>query len=143
MDGEGGVVEGRQAGREAGPPRVVAIFVPPAVLQEVEAVFQPPVVADVAQEIRGRDLLGIEARDEVTHVVRHHFACGRAELAIDAQRYTATGQIERLTNVVRVVEIDPQLADFLESPLLSSVSTAGGRWAADAKQCCKASSVSP
>ena len=86
MDREGGVVDRRQAGGEAGPPGVVAILVPPAILQEVEAVFQPPVVADVPQEVRGGDALGIEARHEVPHVVREHFAVGGANFTIDAQR---------------------------------------------------------
>lgn len=61
MDREGGVVDRRQAGGEAGPPGMVAIFVPPAVLQEVEAVLQPPVIADIAQEVCGGDAVGIEA----------------------------------------------------------------------------------
>lgn len=86
MDREGGVVDGRQASGEAGPPGVVAVLVPPPILQEVEAVFQPPVVADVPQEIRGGDAAGIETRDEVSHVVREDFAVGGANLAINAQR---------------------------------------------------------
>ena len=74
MDGEGGVVDGRQAGGEAGPPGMVAVLVPPPILQEVEAVFQPPMIADVPQEVRRGDALGIEARHEVSHLVREHFA---------------------------------------------------------------------
>ena len=61
MDGERGIVNGRHAGREAWPTSVVTIFVPPAVLQEVEAVLQTPVIADMAQEVRGGDAVGIEA----------------------------------------------------------------------------------
>jgi hypothetical protein len=85
VNGEGGVIDGRQAGRESRPPGVVAILVPPPIFQEVEAVFQPPVVADVPQEIRGSHALGIEARDEVSHVVRENLAVGGADFTIDAQ----------------------------------------------------------
>ena len=84
MDREGGVVDGRQAGGEAGPPGVVAVFVPPPILQEVETVFQPPVVADVPQEVRGGDAIGIEARDEIPHVVRENLAIGSTNHAINA-----------------------------------------------------------
>lgn len=86
MDREGGVVDRRQAGREAGSPGVVAVFVPPAILQEVETVFHSPMVADVPQQIRRGDLLGIEAGDEIPHVVRENLAVGSANLAINAQR---------------------------------------------------------
>lgn len=86
MDREGGVVDGGQAGREAGPPGVVAVLVPPSILQEVEAVFQPPVVADVPQEVRRGNAIGIEARDEIPHVAREDFAVGGAKLAINSQR---------------------------------------------------------
>jgi hypothetical protein len=86
VDGEGGVVDRREAGGEAGPPGVVAVLVPPAVLQEVEAVLQPPVIADMPQEVGGGDAVGIEARDEVPHVVRENLAVGGADFTIDAQR---------------------------------------------------------
>lgn len=86
MDGEGGVVDRRQAGGETGPPRVMAVLVPPAILQEVEAVFQSPVAADVPQQVRRGDLLGVEAGDEVSHIARQHFAVRRAQLTIHADR---------------------------------------------------------
>ena len=61
MDREGGIVDGCQAGGEARPPGVVAVFVPPPIFQEVGAVFQPPVVADVPQEVRSGNAVRIEA----------------------------------------------------------------------------------
>ena len=67
------LIAARQAerpGREARPPRAVAIFVPPPVLQEVQAVFQPPMMADVLQQLCRRDTIGIETGNEVAHVVR-------------------------------------------------------------------------
>jgi hypothetical protein len=71
---------------EAGPPGVVAVFVPPPIFGEVQAVFNPPVVPHVPQEVRGRDAVGIEAGDEVADVVRHKFADAGADLAVDADR---------------------------------------------------------
>jgi len=65
---------------------MVAILIPPPILQEVEAVLHPPVIADVSQEVRGGDALGIEARDEVSHIVREDLAVGGADFTIDAQR---------------------------------------------------------
>src|SRR5439155_10446836 len=59
MDREGGVVDCRQAGGEAGPPGVVAVLVPPSILQEVKAVFHSPMVADIPQEVRGGNAVGI------------------------------------------------------------------------------------
>lgn len=86
MDGEGGVIDGRQAGGEAGPPAVMAILVPPAVLQEVQTVFQPPMVADAPQQIRRGHAVRIEAGDEISDVVRENLAGGSAHVAIHTQR---------------------------------------------------------
>ena len=60
MNREVGAVERRQAGGEAGSPGMVAIFGLPAFLREVETVLQPPVIADMAQKVRGGDAVGIE-----------------------------------------------------------------------------------
>ena len=84
MDREGRVVDRREAGGESGPAGVVTIFVPPPILAEMKAVFDAPVVPHVAQNIRSRDAVGIEAGDEVAHVVREKFAGGVADLALDA-----------------------------------------------------------
>ncbi len=86
VDREGRVVDGGEAGGEAGPPGVVAVFVPPPIFGEVQTVFDPPVVPHVSQEVRGRDAVGVEAGDEVADVVRHQFAGARSDLAIDADR---------------------------------------------------------
>ena len=86
MDREGGVVDRRQAGGEARPPGVVAVLVPPSILQEVKAVFHSPMVANIPQEVRCGNTIRIEARDEVSHVVREDFAVGGANLAINSQR---------------------------------------------------------
>ena len=63
----------------------MAIFVPPPILQEVQTVFQSPMMADVLQQFRRRDPIGVEAGDEVTHIVREHGAVGGTNDAIHAQ----------------------------------------------------------
>ena len=143
MDGEGRVVDGGEASGETGPARVVTIFVPPPIFGEVQAVFDSPMIPHVRQDVRGRDLVGVEAGDEVPHVMRDKLAGGGADLAIDADRYAAVGEVEDLADVRRVVEIDPNTAGFPESPLLLVVLAAGGRWGAPAKQWTRASSASP
>lgn len=86
VDRDCGIVDGRQAGGQAGPSCVVAILVPPPILQEVQTVFQPPMVTDMLQKFRRCDALGIEAGDEITHIVREHGAVGGTNCPIDAQR---------------------------------------------------------
>jgi len=73
MDREGGVVDRRHAGRETRSTCVMTIFVPPAVFQEVQAVFNAPVLANVPQEIGGSHLIGIEAAHVVASIVQHDF----------------------------------------------------------------------
>jgi hypothetical protein len=74
MDREGGVIQRRQAGREPGPSRVVTILVPPPILQEVQSIFQSPMLADVLQQFRRLNPIRVEAGNEVTHIVRQHDA---------------------------------------------------------------------
>lgn len=65
---------------------MVAIFIPPAILQEVQAVFQTPMLADVLQEFGRLNPIRIEAGDEVTHIVRQHDAVSRTNDPVDTQR---------------------------------------------------------
>jgi hypothetical protein len=86
VNGVGGVVDGRQAGRQPGPPRVVAVFVPTPIFQEVQAVFQPPMMAYVLEQLGRCDTLRIETRNEIANVVRQHFSAWRTNQAVHAQR---------------------------------------------------------
>lgn len=86
MDGEGRVVDGGEAGGESGPAGVAAILVPPPIFRKVQAVFDSPMVVYVRQDVYGRDLVRIEAGNEVAHVVRDEFASGIADFAIEADR---------------------------------------------------------
>ena len=124
---------------------MVTIFVPPPIFAEVQAVFDAPMIPHVRQDVGGRDLVGVEAGDEVPHVVRDELAGGGADLAIDADCDAAAGEVEDLAEIGRVVQIDPDAAGFPPAPLLlfSVLSAAGGRWGAPAKQWTRASSASP
>ncbi|MEQ9379490.1 MAG: hypothetical protein RJP95_01405 [Pirellulales bacterium] len=103
VDREGGVVDRCHADRQPWPSGVVAVFVPPAVFQEVQAVFDSPVLADVAQEVGSGDLSGIEAAHEVARVMQQDLAILSEQFTINAQRNAATGQVERFTDVLRVI----------------------------------------
>ncbi len=86
MDREGGVVDRRPAGGEAGQPAVVAVLVPPWMPQEVKAVFHSPTVADIRQEVCGGNPVGIEGRNEIPYIVRKDFAVVGANPSINSQR---------------------------------------------------------
>ena len=143
MDREGGVIDRRQAIRQAWSSGVVTVFVPPTIFQEVEAVLDPPMLTDVPQQIGGGDMIRIEATNVVAGIVQHDVAIVRAQLTIHAEGNATTRQVERFADIVGVVEIDPDAASFFQSPFLSVVSAAGARCGACAKQCSRASSASP
>lgn len=103
MNRESGVVERREAGREAGPSGVVTIFVPPAVFEEVQPVFDPPMLTNMLQKISGSDLIGIQATHIIARIVQHDLAVVATDLAIDAQCDLAARQVERIADVVGVV----------------------------------------
>ena len=78
-------------------------FIDPAIFQEMQAVFNLPMTANIAQQIGRRYLIRVKTGDVVTHIVRDDLAVGRAQLTIHAQRNLAARQIQRLANVVRVI----------------------------------------
>jgi hypothetical protein len=93
MDREGGVIDRRHASRETGSTGVMTILVPPAVFQEVQAILNPPVLANVSQEIGCGHLLGIKAAHIVACIMQNDFAIVSTQLAIHAQSNLATRQI--------------------------------------------------
>lgn len=82
---------------------MVTIFVPPAVFQEVQAVFNLPMTANITQQISRRNLRRVETGNKITHIMRDNLSTRSAQLAINAQRDLTTRQVERLTNVIGVV----------------------------------------
>jgi len=82
MDRECRIVDRRHAGRETWPTGVVTILVPPAVLQEVQAVFNPPVLANMPQEVGFGHLLRIEAAHIIACILEYDFAIVSMQLTI-------------------------------------------------------------
>ena len=124
---QGSAIEDRQTFGQAGAPRRVAVFVPPAVFDEEVVVFDLPMIADVGQQVRGRDAVGIETGHKVTAVVRCHAAIGRDQVSIDPQGDATTREGQLVANVVGIAQGEPQPAAICQSPLFSWVSAAGGR----------------
>ena len=120
----------------------VAVFVPPAILEEVQAVFQLPMTADVGVQLGGTDRAGVAAGDEVPAVVEQHRPIGRADFAIGAENDLAAGNVQMLTEILGIGKVEPQPAGFRVAPLFSSTSEAGRACAASAKQVIRASRTS-
>ena len=74
MNRESRVVDRCHASGETWPTGMVTILVPPAVFQEVQAIFDSPVLANVPQEIGGSDLIGIQAAHIVACIMQNDFA---------------------------------------------------------------------
>ena len=113
---------------------IVAILVPPTVLDEMQAVFHLPVVAHIRLKPRGRDRARIETGGEIAAVARKNRAVARPHFAIDAQRDAAFGKVQTLAEIVGRVEVEPKSAGFAITPLFTVVSWAGRLEDASAKQ---------
>lgn len=141
-DGQSGVGQRGERLGQAGPLGVVTIFVPPAVLDEMEAVLHLPVAANVRLEFTRRDRLGRQAGDEVAAFAGKERALRATHFAIHADADPAAGNLQMLLDVRGVVEVDPKPARFLIQPLFSVTSWAGLTGVSWKKQASKASSMS-
>jgi hypothetical protein len=118
-DGESGVRQRGERLGQAGPLGVVAIFVPPAVFDEMEAVLHLPVATNVCLQFTGRDRIGVQAAHEVPAFAGKKCPFRGTHLAINTQRDSATGDVQMLPYVVGIVEVDPKPPRFLVEPLFS------------------------
>ena len=135
----------RQRGKaigQAGTLGVVTVFVPPAILDEVQAIFHLPVAANVDVKPGGADRAGVATGDEIPGIVEQDRAIGRAYFAIGADGDLAVGKAQTLTNILGVVEVEPQPAGFGVVPLFSVTSEAGRACEALAKHVFSASRTS-
>ena len=85
QDGEGKV---RQCGKnfaQTGTTQIVTVFVPPSVFDEVQGVFDLPVVTHQFLKIGRPHLRRVDARDEVTRVVRKKCVRRIEHIAIHTQ----------------------------------------------------------
>lgn len=141
-DGQSGVRQGGERFGQAGPLGVVAIFVPPAVFDEVEAVFHLPVATNVCLEFTGRDRIGVQAAHEVPAFAGKEHPFRGTYFAINTQRDSATGNVQMLPYVVSIIEVDPKPPRFLVKPLFSVTSWAGRTGDVWKKQVSRASNMS-
>jgi len=121
-DGESGV---RQRSERLGQARtlgVVTIFVPPAVLDEMKAVFHLPVATNVVLEFMRRDRIGIQTGHKVPALAGKKLVLRRAHFAINTDADLATWYVQMLPDILGVVEVDPKPARFLIEPLFSVTS---------------------
>ena len=112
-DSESGVRQRSERFGQARALGVVTIFVPPAVLDEMKAVFHLPVATNVVLEFTRRDRIGLQTGDEVPAFAGKERTLRAAHLAIDTDTDLATGNVQMLTDMLGVVEIDPKPACFL------------------------------
>ena len=79
---------------------MVTIFIPPAVFGEVQTVFDAPVVPNVAENILRRNVIRVEAGDEVARIVQYDAAIISRQLTVDTNNDLAAGQVKRFTDVL-------------------------------------------
>lgn len=103
MNGDGGVVDGGHQGRESRAAGMMPIFVPPTVFGEVKTVFDAPVISYVAENIVSRNVVRVEAGDEVARVAQYDVAIISGQLTIDTNNDLAAGQVKRFADVLGVL----------------------------------------
>jgi hypothetical protein len=116
-DGQRGVGQRSERLGQAGPFGVVTIFVPPAVLDEMEAVFHLPVATDGVQQFSRRDRIGIQTGHEVAAFVGKKLVLRRAQFAINTNADLTTGNVQTLSNILSVSEVEPKPTRLLIEPL--------------------------
>jgi len=139
-DGGGG--ELREPLGDAGAAGPMAVFIPPAIFDEEQAVFNLPMGAHRGQEFARGDTIGIKTGEKITRVGGSHRAVRGDHVPINTQRNLRSGEAQLLTKVTGVVEVEPQSAAIEAAPFFSTVSAAGGRSSAWPKHCCTASNTS-
>ena len=100
----------------------MTIFVPPAVLDEMKAVFHLPVATNVRLEFGWRDRIRIQTGHKVPAFTGKKRTPRAAHFAINTDADLATGYVQMLPDMLGVVEIDPKPACFLIKPLFSVTS---------------------
>jgi len=141
-DGESSVRQRSERLGKAGPLGVVTIFVPPAVLDEMKAVFHLPVATNIVIEFTRRDRIGLQTGYEVPAFARKKRTLRAANFAINTNADLATGNVQMLSDMLGVVEVDPKPTRFLIEPLFSVTSWAGLTGVSWKKQVSRASRMS-
>jgi len=98
----------RQPIGDAGTRGPMAILVPPAILDEEEAVLDLPVRADRGQELSGADSFRIEAAQKIARVEKRDRSVLAGYVPINTQENAASGETQGMANVIGVVQVEPQ-----------------------------------
>ena len=141
-NGQGGVGQRGEDLGQARPPGVMAVLIPPAVLQEVEAVFHLPMPADIRLQVRRGDRTGVKTGDKIATFTGENVSRGRTHFTIDAQRDLASGDVQTFAQIRGIGKVDPKPPRFVASPLFSLMAWWGRIDGASAKQVFSASSKS-
>lgn len=139
-DGGGG--ELGEPFRYAGAAGPMAVFIPPTIFDEEQAILDLPMRADGSQQFARGDAFGIEAGEKIACVGGSQRTVRVDHVPINTQRNLRVGEAQLLTKVTGVVQVEPQPAAIEAAPFFSTVSAAGGRSSAWPKHCCTASKTS-
>ena len=141
-NGQSGVRQRSERLGQTGPLGVVTIFVPPAVLDEMKAVFHLPMATNVGLKFTRRDRIGLQTGDKVPAFAGKERALRATYFAIDTNADSTTGNVQMLSDMLGIVEVDPKPTRFPIQPLFSVTSWAGLAGVSWKKQVSKASSIS-
>lgn len=99
----------------------MAVFVPPAIFGEEEAVFDLPVITDARQQFGGRYAARIETGEKIARVGQQYLAVIGGHVPINTHSNLRPGKRQRFSNVVDVVQIEPDSAAIDGDPFFSTV----------------------
>ncbi len=107
----------------------MSVLVPPAIFDEVQAVFYLPMASHVFEEFLRRDGLRVEAGDEVTRFSRA-WAATVGGVPVDSHEHAATGKTQPFADINGVVQVDPKKTSFSVAPFFfaSSAEFVGEFW---------------
>ena len=120
----------------------MTVFVPPAILDEVQAVFHLPMAANGRVKFGCRDRARIEAGHKIPAFVKQKNTIDRTHFTIGTDGDSTIRNIQTLADILGVVQVDPNPAGIAAIPFFSAVSWAGRADDASAKHVFNASSMS-
>jgi hypothetical protein len=120
----------------------MAVLVPPSILDEMQAVFDLPMVTYGGLEFARSNLFRRATGHIVARFVKRKSAIGGANFVIEPDGDLTSREIQTLADILGVVQVEPYLAGILLSPLFSVSSIAGRVEVALAKHVFNASETS-
>jgi hypothetical protein len=97
----------------------MAVLIPPAIFDEVQAVFHLPVVANVGLQRGGGDASRVKAGGEIATIVQENLSLGRADFTIDTEDDLTIRKVQTLADIRGVIQVEPQPPRFTIEPLFS------------------------